>query len=425
MLLLEKYSFGTGDRFGMQGIAQLKALRLSEEAGYPVVPVWNKSNREHQIIGSKPEDTRTEADRAIRELSWKNSYYVDADHINMKNVDQFIDHCNYFTIDVAEFIGKQAEQQDIEQFINENRKYTGELQIPGIKESFLVSQVELRHIGSKFLLAVREAGRIFRHIASRKGESNFVAEVSMDEVDEAQSPVELFFILSMLAAEKVMLQTIAPKFTGRFNKGIDYIGNLSHFSREFEQDLLLIEIAVKEFGLPSNLKLSIHSGSDKFSIYPVMGSLIRKFDKGLHIKTAGTTWLEEVIGLALAGGPALELAKSIYRKAYERREELSQPYATVIDIQPRKLPLPIEVKDWSSRKFASALRHVPDHPDFNPSFRQLLHVGYKIAAEYGVTYKEMVRMHAAIISDQVCENIFERHLKRLFMIKQEQTRSAG
>ena len=129
----------------------------------------------------------------------------------------------------------------------------------------------------------------------------------MDEVPDPQTPVELFFILKMLASENIPVQTIAPKFSGRFNKGVDYVGDPQKFAEEFESDLMVIDFAIKEFGLPENLKMSIHSGSDKFAIYPHIGSIIKKYDKGIHLKTAGTTWLEEVIGLAESGGEALDI----------------------------------------------------------------------------------------------------------------------
>jgi hypothetical protein len=387
---------------------------MAEKIGISVIPVWNKSNREHQIIHSKPEETRMEADRAVKESGWTKNYFVDADHINMGNVDGFVDFCNFFTIDVADYIGKPAKESDIEQFIKENQKFIGKLSIPGIGDPFEITKERLKSIGSKFLFAAQEASRIYSHISAKKGAGNFVTEVSMDEVDEAQSPVEMFFILSMLGKAGVPAQTIAPKFTGRFNKGVDYVGNLDQFTREFEQDLLVIDYAINEFGLPSNLKLSVHSGSDKFSIYPIIGKLVKKYDKGLHLKTAGTTWLEEMIGLAMAGGDALELAKSIYIKAFGRKDELCGPYATVIDIDNAKLPKPAEVEKWSSKKFADTLRHIPGHPDYNSSFRQLIHVGYKVAAEYGNVYLNMLNTHAEIVGAQVTENIYERHLKRLF-----------
>ncbi len=414
-----KYSFGTGDRFAHQGEAQLKALmQASEVLGFEIVPVWNKSNREHTIVHSTPADTRKEADAAVKSLGYKGQYFVDADHINLTNVDKFIDASDFFTLDVADYIGKKAAQADIDAFVAANLKYTGKLQIPGIATPFDVPKELLKNIAEKFLYAVQEAGKIFRHIEKAKGVGNFIAEVSMDEVNDAQSPVEMFFILSAIAGEKIPAQTIAPKFTGRFNKGVDYVGDVAQFAKEFEEDLLVIDFAVKDFGLPANLKLSIHSGSDKFSIYPVMGELIKKYDKGIHVKTAGTTWLEEIIGLAMTGDEeAIDLAKAIYSGAIDRFDELCGPYATVIDIDKNKLPSTKEVERWTGEKLANTLRHIPDHPDYNPNFRQLIHVGYKVAAEYGIEYTGSLDLHKEIVGQQVTENIFDRHIKRLFGIE--------
>ena len=374
-----KYSFGVGDRFAHEGVNQLKALIEAEERfGVHFVPVWNKSNREHQIVGTEPMETRREADAAVAALGYKDQYFVDADHINLNNVDRFIEASDFFTIDVADYIGKTGSMEE------------------------------------RFLPAIKEAGKIYRHIAERKGADNFVTEVSMDEVDEAQTPEELRYILKELAAEKIPVQTIAPKFTGRFNKGVDYRGDLVLFEKEFEQDLLVIEEAVKEYGLPDNLKLSIHSGSDKFSIYPIMGRLIRKHDAGIHIKTAGTTWLEENIGLAVADPAALELAKKIYVNALGRMEELTVPYATVIDVDVDQLPSPEEVAGWDAETYARTMRHNQADPLYNPSFRQLIHVSYKIAAELGDEYYPALEKHTDVIGEQITANLCERHIKRLF-----------
>ena len=411
---LAKYSFGIGDRFSQQGEAQLKALIKAKELGIDIVPVWNKSNREHQIIHSSPADTRKEADQAVSALGWEGSYYVDADHINMVTVKAFLEHSDFFTLDVADYIGSEAEAGEVENFLDKAMEYTGDVQIPGIQDPFLITVDKLKEIAAKFLGAVSRASAIYRHIESSKGAWNFIAEVSMDEVENAQTPEELFFILLMISHYQIPAQTIAPKFTGRFNKGVDYVGDVGQFRKEFEEDLLVIDYAVKTFDLPQNLKLSIHSGSDKFSIYPVMGELIRKHDKGIHVKTAGTTWLEELIGLALAGGDALMMAKNIYSKAYCRQEELCAPYETVIDIDPAALPLPPDVDSWNGERFASALRHEPGHPDYHAGFRQLLHVGYKVAAEMENEYLEMIRKHRELVAEQVMTNIFKRHILRLF-----------
>lgn len=213
--------------------------------------------------------------------------------------------------------------------------------------------------------------------------------------------------------EEIPVQTIAPKFSGRFNKGVDYVGDIKQFEQEFEQDLLVMDYAVKEFGLPTNLKLSIHSGSDKFSIYPIMGRLIRKYDKGIHIKTAGTTWLEEMIGLALSDKDALALAKRIAIASLDRLDELCAPYATVIDINRNNLPSVETITNWTGEQFARALRHEQSDPKFNPDFRQAIHVSYKIAAEYGEEFYAALKRNKEIVGAQVCNNIYSRHIVRL------------
>lgn len=413
---LEKYSFGVGDRFGHQGKAQLNAFVKAKEKGLNVVPVWNKSHREHTIIGTGPGDVRTEADAAVDALNWTGSYYVDADHINMSNVDLFIESSDFFTLDVADFTGKPASQSEIDAFVDRYRRYAGSLLIQGIENSFEISTEQIAQIAAKYLKAVQEAAGIYRHIENLKGADNFITEVSMDETDQPQRPVEMLFILAAIADNKIPAQTIAPRFTGRFNKGVDYAGDAAQFEKEFNQDIAVIDFAVKEFGLPGNLKLSVHSGSDKFSIYEPIQKALKRFGAGLHLKTAGTTWLEELVGLAEAGDDGLEVAKQIYRKALTMFDQLCQPYATVIDIDKAKLPAAETVDKWSGQEFASVLRHDQACPAYDPNFRQLLHVGYKVAARMGETYYDVLKKYEDVIAGHVSENIYSRHLIRAFPV---------
>lgn len=413
-MLLEKYSIGIGDRFGHQGKAQLHALIQAKQTGVHIAPVWNKSHREHSIIGTIPADVRAEANAAIKALEWNSSYYVDADHINMNNVDGFIEHSDFFTLDVADYIGKQAADEQLSQFVDMALKYASTLRIPDIDEQFNVTKAEIQKIGDQFLFAVKEAGRIYRHIEKIKGKDNFITEVSMDETNAPQSPIEMFFILLMMARENIPAQTIAPKFTGRFNKGVDYVGNVEQFEKEFNADIAIIRYAVKEFGLPENLKLSIHSGSDKFVIYGPINKALTKFNVGLHLKTAGTTWLEELIGLAEAGGDGLEIAKEVYMKSFEKFDELCAPYATVIDICISNLPCREEVMSWDGQKYVNTLRHNPDCRDYNPNFRQLLHVGYKVAAQMSNRFTDVLIKHESVVAKHVTENLYDRHIKHVF-----------
>jgi hypothetical protein len=414
-LKLPKYSVGTGDRFAHQAKAQLQACIKALEGGVEVVPVWNKSNREHTIIGSEPASTRQAADAAVKALGWKLPYFCDADHITLQTVGRFLEACDFYTLDVADYIGQAAPADDIDNFVARHPKLLGHIQLEGVSESFEITPGLLRQTAQKYLTAVKKAGEVYRTIEKAKGQGNFIPEVSMDETDSAQSPVELLIILAAIADEGIPVQTIAPKFSGRFNKGVDYVGDLAQFEREFALDVAAIAYAVKNFGLPDNLKLSVHSGSDKFSIYPAIHSTINRFGAGVHLKTAGTTWLEELIGLAEAGGDGLALTKEIYAEAFAHSAELCAPYATVIDIDASKLPSPDAVRGWTSEQYTSALRHVRGVAAYNPSLRQLLHVGFKVAAKMGPRYLGLLEANEPVIAKNVTENLFSRHIAPVFL----------
>jgi hypothetical protein len=414
-LKLPRFSVGVGDRFAHQAKAQLAACVLAANAGIEVVPVWNKSNREHMIIGSDPSQARTAADAAVKDLGWTKPYFLDADHINVKTVVRFLDPCDFFTLDVADLIGQPANPTDVATFVQRHPELVGTVTIPHIAEPFKTDSAFVEGVANKFLAAIQHAGVIYRLLEEKKGAGNFVPEVSMDETDLPQTPVELLVILAAIADERIPIQTIAPKFTGRFNKGVDYVGDVAQFSKEFEEDLAAIAFAVKTYGLPQNLKLSVHSGSDKFSIYKTIHDAMKKFDAGVHLKTAGTTWLEELIGLAEAGGTGLKIAKEVYTEAFAHSEELCAPYATVIDIDPAMLPVPDEVNGWTSDQYTSALRHDQSNKAYNQNFRQLLHVGFKVAAKMGDRYLKALEANEEIVARNVTTNLFERHIKPVFL----------
>jgi hypothetical protein len=414
-LTLEKYSLGVGDRFARQAPAQLRACLAAAKQGVEVIPVWNKSNREHVIIGSEPAGTRAAADAAVKALGWMRPYHVDADHVGLGTVDRFVPYADFYTIDVADWIGKPAPAEAITAFAARHGELVGKVAIPGVEKPFDIAAPQVQGMAAKYLLAVQQAGKVYRHVADLKGEGKFITEVSLDETDSAQTTPELLVILAALADEGIPVQTVAPKFTGRFNKGVDYVGEVERFEREFNEDLAVIAFAVKRYSLPPTLKLSVHSGSDKFSLYGPIRRAVRRFNAGLHLKTAGTTWLEEVIGLAEAGGQGLALAKEIYSGALAQAEALCAPYASVIDIDQSKLPPASVVQGWSAEQFVSALRHDQKNPGFNPNLRQLLHVGYKVAARTGDRYLEALEACKASVSRNVTENLYERHLKPLFL----------
>ena len=413
---LEKYSFGVGDRFAMEGAAQLRALQKAAASGVPIVPVWNKSHREHAIVGTAPESTRMEADAAVQDTRWANSYYVDADHITLATVDAYIPSSDFFTIDIADSIGKPATGSLKSSFLSAMDQYRGSHEIPGLQKRLDVTDAVLENFVSNYLYGIAEAGNVYRHIAEKKGADQFITEVSFDEARRPQTVVEMLLLLVALALEDIPVQTIAPKFPGSFLKGVDYVGDPQQFARSFNDDLAVIAYAVEHFGLPPNLKLSIHTGSDKFTLYTLIHRAIRRMDAGIHLKTAGTTWLEELSGLAASGGAGLLFAKEIYRESYARCEALCQPYLAIIDIDAQQLPDPGVVASWSGEEFVSALRHDPSCKSYNRNLRQLLHIGFKVAAEKKVRFAELVDKFRSTVEDNVTGNLFERHIRPLFGI---------
>jgi len=415
MLKLEKYSIGVGDRFAHQAKAQLRACQMLQEQGVEVAPVWNKSNREHSFIGSEPASVKQAAMAAVEALGWKGGWHVDADHIGMKTVDRYMDCADFYTIDVADFIGQETPGPIIDDFVKSHPELIGSVSVPGIEEPLEITKEELARVANQYLLAVQEATNVYHYIVEKKEHDDFVAEVSMDETDNPQRPHELLIILAAMADEDIPVQTIAPKFTGRFNKGVDYVGDLEQFEKEFNDDLAVIAYAIEKYGLPEDLKLSVHSGSDKFSLYPIIRKALQRTGAGVHLKTAGTTWLEEMIGLSEAGGDGLALAKEIYAYALENVDDLCAPYATVIDIDRSQLPSAETVNGWSGEQLANALRHIQAHPEFNANIRQLIHISFKVAAKAGDRYLNLLKSNEEIVGKNVTENIFDRHLKPLFL----------
>lgn len=415
MHTIEPYTFGMGDRFGHQGEAQLRAVLKAREVGLAIYPTWNKSYREHSIVGTEPHSLRVEADAAVKALGWTESFYVDADHIRLETVDGFVAGSNFFTLDVADYVGEAPDSAAMSEWVDSLESYFGSLEIEGLNSPLTLSREAAEAAGKQYFSAITKAAELYRYIVEKKGSAeNFVTEVSIDETDQPQGPEEIFYLLSMMAGQSIPVQTVAPKFTGRFNKGVDYVGDLAQFESEFHADLCVIRYAIKAFGLPETLKISVHSGSDKFSLYPIINKLIKQHGAGLHVKTAGTTWLEEVIGLARAGGEGLAIAKEIYAGSIEYFDALTAPYSTVIDIDKAKLPSVDEVNGWTSEQYVAALEHDQSNPSYNLHLRQLIHVGFKIAAKMGDRYTDALKANEAIIGAGVTKNLFERHMQPIF-----------
>jgi len=142
-LKIEKFSLGMGDRFAHQAKAQLQACIMAAAQGVEIIPVWNKSNREHFIIGSQPSGTRAAADAAVKELGWKKPYHVDADHIRLETVDRFLPHSDFYTLDVADWIAKPADAKALQSFVKRHTELVGKISIPGIEQPFTTTAADV------------------------------------------------------------------------------------------------------------------------------------------------------------------------------------------------------------------------------------------------------------------------------------------
>ena len=163
---LPKVSMGIGDRFARQGAAQLDAMLLAAKHGVAVTPVWNKSHREHTIVGSAPADVRAEADRAVRDRGWTGPYFVDADHISLKTVDAFLESSDFFTLDVADEIGVEADAVSTAALLARHASLVGRLEVPGLGQPLEIRESMLVAAARKFLAAVQEAGA---HLSPHRG----------------------------------------------------------------------------------------------------------------------------------------------------------------------------------------------------------------------------------------------------------------
>ena len=154
--VLEKYSLGVGDRFAHQAKPQLAACIKAAQQGVIIVPVWNKSNREHKIVGSDPSGTRAAADRAVGELAWPHSYYLDADHIDRNTVDRFLAPCDFFTLDVAETIGAAPPPGSEDAFLRKHPELIGRI---GIAEPLAITSGPGTRSGSQIPGRYKPGGR--------------------------------------------------------------------------------------------------------------------------------------------------------------------------------------------------------------------------------------------------------------------------
>lgn len=357
-------SFGCGDRLGIATPAHIQAVR-----GKDIRPVLaQQSIREMTRTGRSPQEVMDDALWGIFQEGWREGFGADADHLK---TTQDIDNCvtagfTLYTVDPGDYVDNSAEK-DTPTSLKEKfsqlpwetlevkpsdweRKYVG-------KTFQLTPHLSLHFHQEDFLKAAVKYGWMivhtvtnYRYLSKKMGNNPFEFEVSIDEVFSPTSPLEHFFIAEELVRLGVNWISLAPRFIGRFEKGVDYIGDLSQFESFLKQHLSVAEY----FGF---YKLSFHSASDKFSLYPLISRLA---GSSFHLKTAGTSYLEALRTVALV---APQLFREIFLFALDRYEEDKATYHVSADLS--KIPPVYTLKDRELAKLLDLF-----------DVRQLLHVTF-------------------------------------------------
>ena len=270
-----KKSFGYGDRLGLATPGHLTAARKFDFA-----PIFaQQSIREMERTQRTPTQVMKAAVDALGAHGYRNAWGADADHLKVpEHVDRTAaaGFC-FFTIDPSEYVGKGALTPELESLYLK-RKFD----VPGLK-ALQFDAESLRRAAVKYGRALEHAGVMGRHIAKTLGKRPFEIEISVDETDEPTSALEHLFIGLELRRHKVPhVVSVAPRFVGDFEKGIDFKGDLKKFEASLRE-----HVAIAKHCGP--YKISVHSGSDKFTVYPVVGRVCGEL---LHVKTAGTSYLE-------------------------------------------------------------------------------------------------------------------------------------
>ncbi len=391
-------SAGMGDRLGIATPGHVRAVR---EAGGGVAPIFaQQSIREMQRTGRSPQQVLDDAMWGVFEEGWRDGFAADADHLKTA---QDIDACltvgfTFFTLDPGEYVDNTVDRLDDQELISHAARLPDHLQpaatglagrtidFDGVRLSF--NQPVLLKAAIKYGKALDHIINLYLHLQKAAGKHLFEVEISMDETEQPTSPAEHIYIASELHRRGVRWVSFAPRLIGSFEKGVDYIGDL----QAFEADLAIHAAIARQYG---PYKLSLHSGSDKFSIYSIF---MRQTEGMAHLKTAGTSYLEALRTVAVVEP---EFLKDIYVFALEHFEADKKSYH--ISAQTSRAPKPDEIRDW---------------PGLLAQFdaRQILHVTFgsvlKQTTSDGQTQFYDHLMHILTANRELYFDNLARHFKR-------------
>lgn len=376
-------SFGFGDRLGLATPGHIDAVR-----GTGLAPIFaQQSVRENARTGRTPQQVLDDARRAVEAAGWDAPWGADADHLKtVEDLPAFVEAgYTFFTVDPGAHVDNAADTDSLSVLQEKVRGQDwGEL------SALYISSAGVAGLGTfereSLLRAVVKYGRAIRHTLAmyrRLSElrETFDFEVSVDETDAPTTPLEHYFIANELNRQGVRFTSLAPRFIGRFEKGVDYIGDLTALDAEMARHAAV----TAHFG---TYKLSLHSGSDKFSVYPLV---VKHWGSRLHVKTAGTSYLEALRTLAMTE-PAL--FARIWALGLER-------YAT----------------DRATYHVSAQVEQAPANggpallDDFHA--REILHVTFGSAlSAFGVEMKAALVKHADVYNANLQKH-FRKHLDLL------------
>jgi len=371
-------SFGFGDRLGLATPGHIAAVR-----GTKFAPIFaQQSVRENTRTGRTPQQVMDDARRAVEAAGWDLPWGADADHLKtLEDLPPFIEAgYTFFTVDPGEHVDNGADTYSLDvlkqKFVDSNWDELSALYLNQNSEQVWghFDSESLMRATVKYGKAIRHAAAMFQRLCQMTDGFDF--EVSVDETDSPTTPLEYFFIVSELRRLGVRFTSLAPRFIGRFEKGVDYVGDLDTLDAE----LVKHAAVTAHFG---TYKLSLHSGSDKFSVYPLIA---KHWGERIHVKTAGTSYLE---ALRVLANHEPDLFLKIYSLGRERYEMDRRTYhvSAKLDMLPNTNDLPSALDDFHAREVL--------HVTFGSALAQF-GVELKAAlAKYETAYFEGLRIHFA------------------------------
>jgi len=367
-------SAGLGDRLGLATPGHVRAV---QETG--LTPIFaQQSVRENARTGRTPQQVVDDAMWGVLQSGWRQPWGADADHIKQPaDLPAFLDAgYTFFTVDPGEHVRPEADSEPLEalrahfspaalrEMLSTYRGRTYNLEFVSL--SF--DEQSLLRAAVKYGAAVEHAIHLYRLIETRLGPRGFDFELSVDETDTPTTPLEHVYIATELERGGVRCTSLAPRFVGRFEKGVDYIGDPALL----EEQMGLHAAVSRAFG---GYKLSLHSGSDKFSVYPAAARHTRG---RVHLKTAGTSYLE---ALRVAAEVNPDFFRRVFTLSLERYPTDRATYH--VSAQPERIPALAGLFDVA----------LPDLLDLFDA-RQVLHVAFgAVLAQYGGELKALLDAH--------------------------------